>query len=122
MKKILFAVSVFMLAAAQAEACSYGYIAARPGISAAQRAELAKDQQLVDQLRRDMNTVCTTTKTAAISSCQYSKGSCADLPGDVQAKFQYDFGADGSLKGMVSPEERTKNAEIINRIYDKWKS
>lgn len=121
MKKLLL-VSCIILAASPAFACKYVQLFAKPSLSVMQRAELQKDQQIVDQLRRDMSTVCATTKIAAINSCQHSKGMCADLPYELQSKFQYDVGADGSLRGMISPEERTKNAEIINRIYAKWKS
>lgn len=119
MKKLL-AVSLILFTAAPAFACSYAPLRARPAMSASQKAEFAADQQTIGRLLQDMNTVCATTKMAAISTCQYSKGMCDDLPFELQGKFKYDFGADGSLKGMVSPEDRTKNAETINRIYKKW--
>lgn len=111
-----------LMSATSALACSYAPIQARPGLTAAQRSELADDQRTLNQLRQDMNTVCTTRTPAAINSCMVNKGPCENLRGDLDGKFQYDFGADGSLKGMVSPEDRTKNAEIINNIYAKWRS
>lgn len=120
--RIFIAMVLLAVSAAPAQACKYVQLFAKPSLSAAQKADLQKDQLVVDQLRRDMSTVCATTKTAAINSCQHSKGMCADLSYEEQTKFRYDVGADGSLRGMVSPEERTKNAETINRIYEKWKS
>ena len=120
--KLGLVAAIIVMSASSALACSYAPIPHRGNLSAAQRVELQKDEQTVAQLRRDMSTVCAVTKTAAINSCQHSKGACADLPFELQDKFRYDFGADGSVKGMVSPEDRTKNAEIINTIYNKWKS
>lgn len=121
MKKLLI-LSVIALTAAPAYACKYAPISHRSSLSTTQRVELQQDQQVVDQLRRDMNTVCTNSAKVAITSCQYNQGPCADLPYDLKDKFKYDFGADGSLTGMVSPEDRTKNAETITRLYNKWKS
>ncbi|MFZ4125989.1 MAG: hypothetical protein ACOYJ2_07985 [Rickettsiales bacterium] len=118
MKKFLL-VSCVILAASPAFACKYVRLEMKAGMATAKIAELQKDQRTIDDLRQAMSTVCTTTKTAAINSCQHSKGMCADLPYELQSKFQYDVGADGEFRGMVSPEERTKYAAIIDGLYKK---
>ncbi|MBN8542998.1 MAG: hypothetical protein J0M34_01905 [Alphaproteobacteria bacterium] len=119
MKKLVLATCV-LLAASPAFACKYVQLQPRTALSAEKRAELAKDQQQINNLRQDMSSVCKTTKAAPINSCHIDNGMCADLPYELQSKFQYDVGADGSLKGMVSPEDRTKNAAIIDGLYKKW--
>lgn len=120
MKYALIAVAV-AVTASSALACSYAPIQHRGNLSAAQREDLQKDEATLWKLRADMNTVCMTRKVAITSTCQINKGMCSDLPFAIQDQFKYDFGADGSLKGMVSPEDRTKNAETIGNIYNKWK-
>jgi hypothetical protein len=118
--KMFAAFVIAAIVASPAFACKYSRLEVKPGMSATKIAELQKDQKTMDDLRQAMSTVCITTKAVAINSCQHSKGICANLPYELQSKFQYDMGADGAFRSMISPEDRTKYAAIIDGIYKKW--